>query len=243
VFANAFRENSATQNEQGLYIAFNIIPAKDWSINLYLDNYHFDWLKYSTDAPSKGIDLLSEITYRPSSRVALSSRFRYINYEKNVSENTTALNYPVSFERYNFKIGLTAYLTPVISVVTKVEYNRYYYLHDVSDGLMAYQDIKFSLWKKKLKISTRYAFVNCPAYETRFYTFENNMPYSFNITSFYDQCLRYYLLAEYEIKKYLTFWLKISQTDYLNKNSIGSGLSEIDGNKKTELRLMLQVEF
>jgi hypothetical protein len=243
IYANAFRENAATQNEQGLYVALNIIPAKNWSLNLYLDNYHFPWLIYNTDAPSKGVDFLSELAYRPNSKVAVTGRFRYKMQEDNISENSTVLNYISSSERYNFKIGMTCYLTPVISTVTRIDFNYYEYLQNAYEGLMAYQDIKLSLINHKLKIAMRYAFINSPEYETRFYTFESNMPYTFNVTSFYDQCLRYYLMAEYNMKKYLSFWLKFSQTEYLNKTSIGSGLSEIDGNTKTEVKLMVQVEF
>ena len=243
VYANAFRENSTTQNEQGLYVSFNIIPAKDWSVNLYLDHFYFPWLKYGADAPSKGLDYLIDVTYRPNLRVALNSRLRYTYHEKNASENITALNYLTFSERFNFRLSLSYYLSTMISLATRVEYNRYYSLNNATDGLMAYQDLKFSFLKDKLNITARYAFINSTDFDTRFYTFESDMPYSFSITSLYDKCLRYYLLAEYEMKKYLSFWLKVSQTNYLNKNSIGSGLSEIDGNKRTELKLMLQVEF
>lgn len=243
VYANAFRENSTTQNEQGLYVSFNIIPSNAWSISLYLDRYYFPWLKYGADAPSKGLDGLADITFRPNSRLALSSRFRYNYQEKNASENITALNFLTFTERYNFRLNLSYKISSTISVVTKVDYIRYFTVSDAIDGLMACQDLKFSFLKDKLKIITRYAFVNSADYDTRIYAFENDMPFSFSITTLYDKSLRYYLLAEYELKKHLSFWLKLSQTDYLGKTTIGSGLSEIEGSKKTELKMMLQVEF
>jgi hypothetical protein len=243
VYANAFRENSTTQNEQGIYVSFNILPAKNWTINMYLDHFYFPWVKYGTDAPSKGLDYLVDITCRPSSRLSLNGRVRYKYHEMNAPENTTSINYLTSAEQYNFRLSLAYNVSRSISLVTRAEYNKYSSNNIAVDGLMFYQDLKFTFLSEKLKISMRYAFVNSANYETRFYTFENDMPYSFSISSLYDKSLRYYLLAEYELKEYLSFWLKLSQTDYLDKNSIGSGLSEIDGNKKTEVKFMLQVEF
>jgi len=243
VYANAFRENTTTQNEQGLYVSFNLIPAKNWTVNMYLDHFYFPWVKYGADAPSKGYDYLLDITWRTNSRLSLNSHVRYNYHEINVSENTTPLNYLTYSERLNFRLGLTYSVSKKISLATRAEYNRYATLNKAIDGLMFYQDLKFSLFSEKLKISMRYAFINSDNYETRFYAFENDMPYSFSINSLYDKSLRYYLLAEYELKKYLTFWLKLSQTHYLDRSTIGSGLAEIEGNKKTDLELMLQVEF
>jgi hypothetical protein len=243
VYSNAFRENSATQNEQGIYISFNIIPAKNWSINMYLDHYSFPWLKYGVDGPSGGLDYMIDISCRPNSRFSLNGRVRYNYRELNSPENSTVLNFITSSKRYNFRLGLNFNVSKSIALLTRGEYNIYSTQEQNFSGLMLYQDIKFNMLKEKLKVYLRYAMVNSENYETRFYTFENDMPYSFSISSLYDLNLRYYLLVEYELKKYLSFWVKLSQTDYLNKTSVGSGLSETNGNKKTELKFMLQFEF
>jgi hypothetical protein len=41
----------------------------------------------------------------------------------------------------------------------------------------------------------------------------------------------------------LSGWVRWAQSIYKNKNTIGSGLDEIAGNKKTEIKIQLQYVF
>ena len=47
----------------------------------------------------------------------------------------------------------------------------------------------------------------------------------------------------YRINKNLDFWLKFDQTYYSNISVISSGLTEIDGNKKSEIKAELRIKF
>ena len=60
---------------------------------------------------------------------------------------------------------------------------------------------------------------------------------------FYDQGFRYYVNINYNLNSNISFWLKWSQTLYQNVESIGSGLDEIPGSKKSEIRAMARVIF
>ena len=75
------------------------------------------------------------------------------------------------------------------------------------------------------------------------YAYENDVLYSFSIPVFYDKGYRYYLNLNYDATRKLSVWLRFAQTLYLDKNLIGSGLDEIMGNKKTEIRLQVIFSF
>jgi len=47
----------------------------------------------------------------------------------------------------------------------------------------------------------------------------------------------------YNINKKIAIWLRWAQTIYKDKSSIGSGLDEIDGNKKTAINFLFQYQF
>ena len=54
---------------------------------------------------------------------------------------------------------------------------------------------------------------------------------------------RYYVMLNYDITKKLSLWLRWAQTIYSNKRSVGSGLDEISGNKKSEIKVQARYIF
>ena len=49
-FGNAFSQNSAVRNEQGMYIGMQWTPFARWKLSAYADVFRFPWLKYGVDA-------------------------------------------------------------------------------------------------------------------------------------------------------------------------------------------------
>ena len=80
-------------------------------------------------------------------------------------------------------------------------------------------------------------------YDSRLYAYENDVLYSFSIPVFYDKGYRYYININYDFSKKLSLWLRLAQTIYKDKTSVGTGLDEISGNKKTEVKLQVQYYF
>jgi uncharacterized protein (DUF169 family) len=67
--------------------------------------------------------------------------------------------------------------------------------------------------------------------------------YSFSIPAYYDRGSRVYFNVKYSISKRADFWFRISQTYYRNMTSTGSGLDEIQGKTKTEVKVQLRFKF
>jgi len=242
-FANAFRENSLTNNEEGIYLAFSFIPVKKVKINTYVDRVTFPWLKYLTDAPSSGIDLFMDITYSPSYNTQHYFRFKYTGKEKNASSNETCLNYLVPHIKTSFRYQLTHKLSKSLSLITRLEYTRYTIEEEAFHGFMSMQDVKYHHPGNRFSLTFRYALFNADSYYSRTYAFENDIPTSFSITALDDKGMRMYLVTNLTLTEYSEVWFKISRTHYFDKEVIGSSLLEIEGNNKTEIRILLQIKF
>ena len=89
----------------------------------------------------------------------------------------------------------------------------------------------------------RLMYFETTGYDSRLYAYENDVLYSFSIPVFYDKGYRYYLNLNYDFSKKISFWFRVAQTIYKDKISVGSGLDEIKGNKKTEVKLQVQYYF
>jgi len=75
------------------------------------------------------------------------------------------------------------------------------------------------------------------------YVYESDVLYGFSIPAFYDKGFRYYLNINYGITKKLKCWLRWAHTVYARKKSIGSGLDEIPGSVRSDIRLQIQYSF
>ena len=97
--------------------------------------------------------------------------------------------------------------------------------------------------ESKFSFSARFAIFDTDSYNTRIYSYENDVLYYFRIPAYYYQGSRTYLNIKYQISKGVDFWLRGSSWNYNNRNTIGSGYNKIENNNKIELRAQLRIKF
>ena len=110
-------------------------------------------------------------------------------------------------------------------------------------GFLIYFDFIYNPMLKPWSGSLRVQYFESEGYNSRLYAYENDVLYSFSIPVFYDKGYRYYININYDINKKISLWIKWAQTLYMNKTLIGSGLDEINGNTKSEIKLQLMYKF
>lgn len=80
-------------------------------------------------------------------------------------------------------------------------------------------------------------------YNSRIYAYENDVLYGFSIPPFSDKGYRYYLNINYDVSKKLGLWLRWAQFIYKEKTTVGSGLDEISGNRRSEVKVQALWQF
>ena len=108
---------------------------------------------------------------------------------------------------------------------------------------MVYQDVLWRPVRLPVDITFRYALFSTDSYDSRIYTYENDVLYAFSIPSYYGRGQRVYLMLKYEWKNYLDIWFRIGRTTYSDRQTIGSGADEIQGNHKTEVKVQLLLKL
>jgi hypothetical protein len=89
----------------------------------------------------------------------------------------------------------------------------------------------------------RLQYFESDSYNSRLYAYESDVLYYYAVPAFYDKGIKYYLNIKYTILKKTSLWIKWAQYIYNNTTAIGSGLDEIAGNKKSEIRILLSANF
>ncbi|MFT3843539.1 MAG: helix-hairpin-helix domain-containing protein [Lacibacter sp.] len=245
IFGNAFTEGTYPVNEKGLFAGISIRPSSKWKFDGYADLYRFPYLRYRVDAPSNGKDFLLQITYRPNKQIEIYSRFRTeskaLNFSNEGALQTAEVN-PV--KRLNWRTQAQFKVSQAVTLRQRMDAMWYDLDGKVpSQGFLAFFDVFYKPLMKPFSANLRLQYFETEDYNSRIYAFENDILFSYSIPAFYDKGTRYYLNLNYDISKKISLWLRWSQTIFRNRGSVGSGLDEITGNKRSEAKCQLLVRL
>lgn len=238
-----FAESSNAAGEEGLFVGMLFLISSRVTFTGYVDHFRFRWLRYRVDAPSRGKEYTGEFTYNPTRYVEMRLRYRYKQREQNVSGNER-ITIPQSYEKQSIRFHIGYNASRELSLRNRVEWvissgNQ----RNIRNGYMMYQDVIWRPSANRWSLTARYALFDTDTYDERIYAYENDVLYAFSVPAYYYKGSRAYMLLRYQASRKLDFWLRIGQTWYANTSSIGSGLDEITGNTRTEIKAQVRIKF
>jgi len=241
-----FAERPTTiQNETGIYAGIQIRPASKVLISGYADQFWFPWHRYLVSYPSSGREFMGQLEYKPSRSSTMYVRFRSDHKEKNASDplNLESLEYLVPTTKQSIRFQFQKSFEKVIDARTRIERSWYQQGNEESStGFLAAQDVTWKL-NPSFDLTMRYAVFDVSDYNARIYAFENDVLGFFSIPAYSGKGSRYYIILNVQPQKNLEFWLRFAQWHYLDQTTVGSGLSEISGNKKSEVKVQMKLTF
>ena len=246
MFSNAISEGSRPVNEKGLFAGIDFKLNNYWELSAYLDQFKFPWMKYQVSQPnSNGIDGFLQVLYHPSKKLNIYARIRHRNKPYNSNEKNGRDITPLSdIDQWNFRLNINSLITESIRIRNRVEYCSYNRNGGVlENGVLILQDVTYKPKESKLSFTARFALFDSDSYNSRIYSYENDVLYYFRIPAYYYQGSRTYLTLRYQIKKGIDLWLRWGNWLYTNRDIIGSGLNEIEGPSKTDVRAQLRFQF
>lgn len=242
LYGNALSENTRNINESGLYLGLKLRPVARWELSAYYDQFRFPWLKYGVGAPSQGHDWLVRVAYAPSKTSLLYAQLRTRQKDYDASLDRPA-PLPVPTTRHSLLLYYDANPTLFLGLRTRVQASRYREdLGDWQRGYVLAQDASVALGRH-LRLTARYAIFDTDSYDTRQYVFEQDVLYAFSVPALSGQGTRIYGIAEVSASRHLTLWLRLAETHYRHQTTVGSGLEEIQGPRRTELKAQARYRF
>jgi hypothetical protein len=242
IYNNAFRE-SDNANERGLYMGLSLIPVKSITWNSYVDIFRFPWLRYQVDGPSYGSEFLTQVTWTPDRTSALYIRFKQQDKQENY-KGVSAVDELINARQRNIRVNASYKISPSFTLQSRVEFNlRKEGALPEKNGTVLFQDVQYARLGSPVAVSVRYAVFDTDDYDTRIYAFENDIPGVFSIPSYYYKGRRAYITLRWKVIRHLDFWVRYGITVYDNMDVIGSGLDEISGNHKSDIKAQVRLEF
>jgi hypothetical protein len=244
MYGNAFGENSKNNNESGVFAGFESSPFRFIRFSAFIDIFHFPWLTYSADMPSWGRETFLKLTVKPTTDLQMTLQYRNKRKEKNDLDSSSAANKLVLETTDRIRYQLRYKASEHITLKTQLE--QIYYNKEMSGNSNGYywgSDVELGYRKIPVSFYFHYALFDTDDYNARIYAYENDLLYTFSIPALFYQGYRTSAMVKYSPSKLIAFWLKYGITQYINRETVGSGLYTVQGNHVSEVKVQCLVSF
>ncbi len=238
--------SSAPRNEEGFYVGLKHELNEVYTLAGYVDQYRFPEPRSGVNQATEGFDVLGLVEADFSSKlnayILLRSETKGDEYsilnERGLEEVLLGENRRASVRvQGEYQVNKQARLR------SRVEFTRNKSAgEEWENGFLIYQDIRLQP-TRKLQIDARFTLFDTESFDTRVYQFENDLLYVLSNVMLSGQGQRSYVVIKYEALESLDIWLKYSLSYFENVNTVSSGLSEIQGQKKNTIGIQVRLSL
>ena len=242
-YSQPLGEGSGSVNENGFYGGFHFTPARKWSISFYGDISHFPWLRYRVDQPSSALQIMGQVRYTPRKNLVALLK---ISTKKGEQNDTSGLvvNPVADFRKDNLRVGIQWQLHRKFGMESRIEITRYQKGKRAAEpGILVYQDADFRPMSSKLSAGFRIAYFNTASYDSRIYAYEDDVLNGSGSGLYNGNGIRFYLNTNYRLSRQMRVWCRYGIYHYPGATKTGSGLDQIEGSTKSEIRIQMRYQF
>jgi len=243
--ANPLGETTGGRNETGLYFGTIVRFNQHWRFNAYFDTWRHPWLRFGVDAPSIGHEYRARVTYYLKRKLTAFAELRMEVKEHNAPDPEARFDYLVKRKLLQSRIQVNAQLNKTIELRSRVDAGFYDngFNSERETGFAVYQDIIYKPTDFPLSFTSRFALFDTDSFNMRFYAYENDLLYSFSIPAYFGRGYRFYLNLRYRGIRNLSLELRYARTKFTDREDIGSGVNEILGSVRTDIKAQVSYRF
>jgi hypothetical protein len=188
--------SSGSYSEQSLLGNFTFEAARHLFINGGCYIQHFPWLKYRCSSPSMGVKREAGIKYMPTAKLTFDCVY---GYRLSMTDNSEKIGIPILKQMISrsLKIVVRYSIYDNLTLGTRIDYK----IIDPSSGkgVLLLEDLNYRVRSFPLSLWLRYCTFNTDDYDSRIYTWENDLLYTFSIPALYGNGSRFYFMAGWKI--------------------------------------------
>ncbi|OEJ99955.1 ComEA family DNA-binding protein [Roseivirga misakiensis] len=233
-------EGSRNINESGQYTGMKYTWNNQLNITAYYDTFKFPWLRFQVDNPSSGSDYMVRLNYTPKRHILTYLQYR--KKKKEVNYTLPDLNQRIvtlgTKQQWLLNLALNH---QALRLKSRIQYSNYTIQGERSEGIAFIQDATMKL--DGFSISTRVALFDTNGNQNRQYVYERDVLYAFSIPAYSGRGIRNYILLNHKISRRADIWFRVARTTFYDRDTIGTGLDTIEGNKRTDVKFQIRYKI
>ncbi|MEX0607838.1 MAG: helix-hairpin-helix domain-containing protein [Balneolaceae bacterium] len=238
--------SSAPQNEEGFYAGIRHVLNPKVTLSGYVDQYKFAAPRFGTTQPTEGFDVLAliEAELMPQLDVYVLIRNETKDDEYVVlSDRGTEQILLGKEKRASIRTNLEYWASREVRLRSRVELVRNQEAGgEWESGFLIYQDVRLQL-SRKLRVDGRVTLFETESFNTRVYQFESDLLYVLSNVMLSGRGQRAYAVVKYDATNFLDIWLKYGLTTFEDVQIIGSGLTEVQSNRRNSIGVQARFQF
>ncbi|MEM9546488.1 MAG: helix-hairpin-helix domain-containing protein [Bacteroidota bacterium] len=241
--ANAFSESTLPINERGIYFGLRFRATKSLTFSSYLDVWQHPWLRFQVDAPSHGKEFLFKLEYYKRRKLNAYFQYRIEQKQRNGNDFTRKIDPLITTTQHRARFHVSHTLNKNLRLRNRFELSFFKSEDVLTRGYMIFQDVIYKPIGKSYSFSARYAIFDTDGFNTRIYSFENDLLYEFSIPFYADRGTRFYINWNQKVGSHIHLQFRLSNTYFQNRESISSSGQMIDGNQLSEVKALIRYKF
>lgn len=243
--ANGFGETNTVNNENGLYLGLELEPARKWRVNAYVDIWQHPWLRFNVDAPSTGFEYLTRLTYTERRKMEFYTQVRIERKQRNNTQIESTFDQLENRTRSQLRFHYATKLTAALELRTRLELSAFTTSSGIGNetGYLLYQDFIYKPRFSPFSMTSRIALFDTDDFNSRIFAYESDLLFNFSIPAYFNKGVRYYVNFRYKPTRSLTLELRFAQSRFRDLESISSGINEIQGNTRSEVKAQIKYQF
>lgn len=233
---------SQPSSEEGLYIGMQASPHADVTLLASANIYKNKWLTYKCQSPSSGHKFRINLSYTPVKWNEITLRVRMDGNEV----TSAAANHRLQQEkRVSYKLQYQSSPAGWVRFKGGIEFIHYRKEREASsDGVWLSQEFKLAIDKLcKMRVTLYIAHFDTDDYNSRVYAYMPDVLYTMSTPMFSGRGVVAMGQTTLNPHPDLSVSLRVKHVRYLDRNKIGTGNEEVDGSRKSEVKVQLRYKL
>jgi hypothetical protein len=233
--AQSYSDGGKVQNESGIYLGLSWQPSPSFRLAAYTDYAYFAWARYQVSQSSYSWDNLMQATWLHRNWT-FGARYRYRLRQRDHEDKDVLTN------RMEHRWRLSAEYAGDGGWGSRTQLDGGYCAYAEGEwGTMISESLSYTC--RWLRLNAGIGYFHTDSYDSRIYLYERGPLYTYSMSSFYGEGIRYWLMARVNIGQRLMLTAKVGVTDYFDRTTVGSGYQQVDASSLTDLDVQVRWKF
>lgn len=233
--AQSYSDGGRVQNESGIYLGLSWQPSPSFRLAAYTDYAYFAWARYQVSQSSYSWDNLMQATWLRRNWT-FGTRYRYRLRQRDNEDKDALTN------RMEHRWRLCAEYAGDSGWGSRTQLDGGYCAYGEGEwGTMISESLSYTY--RWLRLNGGIGYFHTDSYDSRIYLYERGPLYTYSMSSFYGEGIRYWLMTRVNIGQRLMLTAKVGVTDYFDRTTIGSGYQQVNASSMTDLDIQVRWKY